>query len=1447
MEKLQVLKEGLLRKKQISKVSIKLASPDTILQWSRGEVTKPETINYRTYKPERDGLFCEKIFGPVKDWECHCGKYKRIRYRGVVCDRCGVEVTQRSVRRERMGHIELAVPVVHIWYLRSVPSKIGSLLGMSTKDLEKIVYYESYVVIKPGKTGLKEKDLITEEQYQEILEKFPDNDKLPDDHPDKFIAKMGGEAIRDLLRNIDIEELSNELKAQLAQETSEQKKYEILKRLKVVEAFNQKVVVKGKEEFINKPEWMVLTIIPVIPPELRPLVPLEGGRFATSDLNDLYRRVIIRNNRLKRLKEIKAPEIILRNEKRMLQEAVDALLDNSRRVNAVKADTNRPLKSLSDILKGKQGRFRQNLLGKRVDYSGRSVIVVGPELKLHQCGLPKDMAVELFKPFLIRKLMERGYAKAARTAKKIIERKDPIIWEILEKVVEGHPVLLNRAPTLHRLGIQAFQPVLTDAKAIQLHPLVCVAFNADFDGDQMAVHVPLSYEAQLEARILMLSSHNLLKPADGKPITIATQDIVLGLYYLTKERAGEPGEGKTFSSPEEVIIAHNSGKLGLHAKIKVRILNQETGKYELVETTTGRVIFNQIVPKGIGFINEVLTKKKLTNLIAKIYNKFGNVITAEFLDEMKDMGFYYATKSGISIGIPDVIVPEEKEQIIAEYQRRVDIHHRDHLAGEITDTERYNKVIDEWSAATEKVAKVLFEKLSKINQGFNPLFVMLDSGARGSKDQIRQLGGMRGLMQKPQKGMTGQPYEMIEHPILSNFREGLSIWEYFLSTHGARKGLADTALKTSDAGYLTRRLVDVAQDVVVTEEDCGTVRGITMTALKEEGGEEVMVSLADRIVGRVALHDIYHPITGEIIVESGHEITEELAQKIEEAGIDEVEVRSVLTCESKYGVCVKCYGRNLATGRMVEVGEAVGIIAAQSIGEPGTQLTLRTFHTGGSVAGAGYRSSKILAKNSGKVRFVNIKYIEYEKMDEYEHETVLRVISRHGYLLIEDEKSGIARKYAVPYASDLKVRDGQFVEKGAELYETDPYNSLILAEKSGRVELIDFIPDVTYREEADETTGHMQRVIIEAKDKTKVPKIKITTPEGEEYYQPIPVRALVDENLNDGVNIKAGDIIAKIPREQAKIRDITGGLPKVVNLFEARTPNNPAELAEIDGVVSVRAEKNYYIVRITSDDGQFKKEYQIPQTKHLLVEDGDRVYAGDRLTDGPIDPHKILRIKGLNAVQQYLVNEIQDVYRNEGVEINDKHIEVIVRQMMRKVKITNPGDTKFLERDIVDKDVVDEENDRIRGMVVITSKGDSKFKVGQLKSRNEVERENENLKRKKKKPAEYRPAKGAEFEPILLGITSAALTSESWISAASFQETTRVLTDAAIEAKVDYLRGLKENVVVGQLIPAGTGFRNDKKDYRDVRVMPKEGVKEFEKVEEEKEKAQILEKKAESL
>lgn len=1450
MEKLQIMKEGLLRRKQIIKVSIRLASPNTIREWSRGEVTKPETINYRTYKPEKDGLFCEKIFGPVKDWECHCGKYKRIRYRGVVCDRCGVEVTQKSVRRERMGHIELAVPVVHIWYLRSVPSKIGALLGMSTKDLEKIVYYESYVVIKPGKTGLKEKDLLTEEQYQEILEKFPDNDKLPDDHPDKFIAKMGGEAIRDLLRNIDIEKLSVELREQLAAGASEQKKYEILKRLKVVEAFKPKqITTRGgtiKEEIVNKPEWMVLTDIPVIPPELRPLVPLEGGRFATSDLNDLYRRVIIRNNRLKRLKEIKAPEIILRNEMRMLQEAVDALLDNSRRVNAVKGDTNRPLKSLSDILKGKQGRFRQNLLGKRVDYSGRSVIVVGPELKLHQCGLPKDMAVELFKPFLIRKLMERGYARAARTAKKIIERKDPIIWEILEKIIDGHPVLLNRAPTLHRLGIQAFQPVLTDAKAIQLHPLVCVAFNADFDGDQMAVYVPLSYEAQLEARILMLSSHNLLKPADGKPITIATQDIVLGLYYLTKERAGEPGEGKTFSSPEEVIIAYNSGKLGLHAKIKVRIFNQETGKYEIVETTTGRVIFNQIVPKGIGFINEVLTKKKLTDLIAKIYAKFGNVITAEFLDEMKDMGYYYATKSGISIGIPDVIVPEEKQAIIEEYQRRVDAHYSDYLEGAISDTERYNKVIDEWSAATEKIAKVLFEKLSKINQGFNPLFVMLDSGARGSKDQVRQLGGMRGLMQKPQKGMTGQPYEMIEHPILSNFREGLSIWEYFLSTHGARKGLADTALKTSDAGYLTRRLVDVAQDVVVTEEDCGTVRGITITSLKEEGGEEIRVALKDRIVGRVALHDIYHPVTGEIIVPAGQEINEELAEKIEEANIEEVEVRSVLTCEAKYGVCVKCYGRNLATGRMVEVGEAVGIIAAQSIGEPGTQLTLRTFHTGGSVAGGGYRPSKIFAKNDGKVKFVDIRSIPYEKVTDEGIESVLRVISRQGYIVIQD-KDGIEKRYAVPYGSDLKVKDGQFVKKGDELYETDPYNSLILAEKSGRIEFIDLIPDVTYREEADETTGHMQKVIIEAKDKTKVPRIKIIDSNGKEYLQPIPSRALVNPDLKDGSYIKAGDVIAKIPREQAKIRDITGGLPKVVNLFEARTPNNPAELAEIDGVVSVRTEKNYYIVKITSDDGQFEKVYQIPQTKHLLVEDGDRVYAGDRLTDGPIDPHKILSIKGLNAVQQYLVNEIQDVYRNEGVEINDKHIEIIVRQMMRKVKITNPGDTRFLERDIVDKDVVDEENRKIRNMVVITSKGDSKFKVGQLRSRFEVDRENESLKRRKKKPAEYRPAKGAEFEPVLLGITSAALATESWISAASFQETTRVLTDAAIEGKVDYLRGLKENVVVGQLIPAGTGFRNEKKDYRDVRVMPKEVKEEIEKEVEEVERVEEREKKAASL
>ena len=1448
MEKLPIVKEGLLKKKQITKVSIRLASPDTILQWSRGEVTKPETINYRTYKPEKDGLFCEKIFGPVKDWECHCGKYKRIRYRGVICDRCGVEVTQKSVRRERMGHIELAVPVVHIWYLRSVPSKIGALLGMSTKDLEKIVYYESYVVIKPGKTGLKEKDLITEEQYQEILERFPDNDKLPNDHPDKFIAKMGGEAILDLLKSINIEELSAELREQLASETSEQKKQEILKRLKVVEAFKPKEVQtrtgRTTEQEVNRPEWMVLTHIPVIPPELRPLVPLEGGRFATSDLNDLYRRVIIRNNRLKRLKEIKAPEIILRNEKRMLQEAVDALLDNSRRVSAVKVDTNRPLKSLSDILKGKQGRFRQNLLGKRVDYSGRSVIVVGPELKLHQCGLPKDMAVELFKPFLIRKLMERGYAKAARTAKRIIERKDPIIWEILEKVVDGHPVLLNRAPTLHRLSIQAFQPVLTDAKAIQLHPLVCVAFNADFDGDQMAVHVPLSYEAQLEARILMLSSHNLLKPADGKPITIATQDIVLGLYYLTKERSGEPGEGKTFYSPGEVIIAYNSGKLGLHAKIKVRIFNNETGKYEIIETTTGRVLFNQIVPKEIGFVNELLTKKKLADLIAKIYKRFGNVRTAEFLDEMKDMGYYYATKSGISIGVPDVIVPKEKDKIIEEYQRRVDAHWQDYLEGAISDSERYNKVIDEWSAATEKVAKVLFNELSRVNQGFNPLFVMLDSGARGSKDQIRQLGGMRGLMQKPQKGMTGQPYEMIEYPILSNFREGLSIWEYFLSTHGARKGLADTALKTSDAGYLTRRLVDVAQDVVVTEEDCGTVRGITLSALKEEGGEEIRVTLAERIVGRVSLHDIYNPTTGEIIVQAGQEIDEEIAHKIEEANIEEVEVRSVLTCEAKYGVCVKCYGRNLATGRMVEVGEAVGIIAAQSIGEPGTQLTLRTFHTGGSVAGGGYRPSKIYAKNDGVVKFVNIRYIPYEKVDDEGVQTVLRVISRQGYLLITG-KDGQEKKYAVPYGSDLKVRDGQTVKKNDELYETDPYNSVIIAEKSGRVEFIDLIPDVTYREETDETTGHLQKVIIESKDKSKVPRVKIVDSKGEEHFQPIPIRALINPDLKEGGHINAGDIIAKIPREQAKIRDITGGLPKVVNLFEARTPNNPAELAEIDGVVSVKTEGNYYIVKIVSDDGRFEKEYKIPQTKHLLVEDGDRVYAGDRLTDGPIDPHAILKIKGLNAVQQYLVNEIQDVYRNEGVEINDKHIEVIVRQMMRKVKINKPGDTKFLEKDIVDKDVVDEENAKIREMVVITSKGDSKFKVGQLRRKIEVDRENAELKKKRKKPAEYRPAQPAEFEPVLLGITSAALTTESWISAASFQETTRVLTDAAIEGKVDYLRGLKENVVVGQLIPAGTGFRSKDKDYRRIIVRVKE--EEVEKVETKEEEVEEREKKTASL
>jgi DNA-directed RNA polymerase subunit beta' len=1441
MEKLPITKEGLIRKRQITKVSIKLASPDTILNWSRGEVTKPETINYRTYKPEKDGLFCEKIFGPVKDWECHCGKYKRIRYRGIVCDRCGVEVTQRSVRRERMGHIELAVPVVHIWFLRSVPSKIGALLGMSTKDLEKVVYYESYIVIQPGRTGLKEKDLITEEQYLEILERFPDNDELDDDDPNKFIAKIGGEAIQELLKRLDIEELSMELRAQLAREVSPQRKYEILKRLRVIEAFKPRVPEetkrreRGRDSEYNKPEWMVLTIIPVIPPELRPLVPLEGGRFATSDLNDLYRRVIIRNNRLKRLKEIRAPEIILRNEKRMLQEAVDALLDNSRRVNAVRADSNRPLKSLSDILKGKQGRFRQNLLGKRVDYSGRSVIVVGPELKLHQCGLPKDMAVELFKPFLIRKLMERGYAKAVRTAKRIIERKDPIIWDALEKIIDGHPVLLNRAPTLHRLGIQAFQPVLTDGKAIQLHPLVCVAFNADFDGDQMAVHVPLSYEAQVEARILMLSSHNLLKPADGAPITIATQDMVLGLYYLTKPRDGELGEGKYFSSTDEVIIAHSNGKLGLHAKIKLKIFDHQEGRYKIIETTTGRVIFNEIVPDEIGFVNEILTKGKLVQLIDKIYRMFGNVRTVEFLDEMKDMGYKYATESGISIGIPDVIIPAEKEKIIEKYQQRVEDHEEAYIEGFITDSERYNKVLDEWSSATEEVTRVLFDTLKEDNQGFNPLYIMYDSGARGSKTQIQQLAGMRGLMQKPQKGVAGKPTELIEHPILSSFREGLSIWEYFLSTHGARKGLADTALKTADAGYLTRRLVDVAQDVVITEEDCGTVRGIKISALKE--AEEIKEPLHERVLGRVPLHDVQDPITGEIIAPADVEIDEKIAQKIAESSIEEIEIRSVLTCESKHGVCAKCYGRNLATGRMVEIGEAVGIMAAQSIGEPGTQLTLRTFHTGGIVTEARTQQTEIRAKSDGIVRFENIKFIPYEKIDEEgDKEKVYVVVSRHGSIILQDEEGRqIGRRYDVPHGAHLKVTEGQKIKKDELLYEWDPYNSVIISYHSGKVKFEDLIPDVTYREEVDEQTGHIQKVVIEAKDRSKVPMIKIVS-NGKEYSYSIPARAHIVPS--EGDEIKAGDILAKIPREQAKIRDITGGLPRVVDLFEARTPNNPAELSEIDGTVSVsEIRRGVYRVTVTSPDGLTVKHYDIPQTKHLLVQDGDFIRAGDRLTDGPIDPHKILKIKGIEAVQQYLVNEIQEVYRSEGVKINDKHIEVIVRQMMRKVKISDPGDTRFLENDIVDKDVVDEENEKVKNMVVITSKGDAKeFKNGQIRFRREVIRKNDWLRRTKKKLIEFREARPAIFEPILLGITNSALTTESWISAASFQETTRVLTDASIEGKVDYLKGLKENVVVGQLIPAGTGFRDEHKDYRDVRVLPKEYYKEIAQAEEAEKK-----------
>ncbi len=1392
-------------KSNFTKVSIGLASPEEILERSSGEVLKPETINYRTYKPERDGLFCERIFGPVKDYECHCGKYKRIRYKGIVCDRCGVEVTDKKVRRERMGHISLVVPVAHIWYFKSMPNKIGYLLGLPSKKLESIIYYEKFVVINPGvksADGVKYLDFLTEEEYIEILESLPKENQLLDDKdPDKFIADMGAEALYKLLERLDLDDLSYSLRHKASIETSQQRKNEALKRLQVVEAFRAS---KG----INRPEWMIVKVVPVIPPELRPLVPLDGGRFATSDLNDLYRRVIIRNNRLKRLIEIKAPEVILRNEKRMLQEAVDSLFDNSRKSNAVKTDANRPLKSLSDSLKGKQGRFRQNLLGKRVDYSARSVIVVGPELQLHECGLPKEMAAELFKPFIIRKLIERGIVKTVKSAKKIVDRKDPVVWDILENVLKGHPVLLNRAPTLHRLGIQAFQPKLIEGKAIQLHPLVCTAFNADFDGDQMAVHLPLGNTAILEAQILMLASHNILNPANGAPICVPSQDMVLGLYYMTKAHRSSPddivkGEGRTFYSPEEVIIAYNENKIELHTIIKVKVNDIEGGKpaKKVIETTVGRVLFNEVVPKEVGFINELLTKKSLRDIIGTVLKKTGTAATAKFLDDIKDLGYQMAFKGGLSFNLDDVIVPSQKQELVDEGYEQVDEVLNNYSMGFITNNERYNQIIDIWTHINAKLTQSLMKDLSSSKYGFNPVYMMLDSGARGSKEQIRQLSGMRGLMAKPQKsGATGS--EIIENPILSNFKEGLSVLEYFISTHGARKGLADTALKTADAGYLTRRLVDVSQDVIITEEDCGTLRGLVATAIKNQ--EEVVESLYERILGRTAVHDVYHPLTGEFIVSSGEEITEDICRIIEDSPIEQIEIRSVLTCESKKGVCAKCYGRNLATGRMVQMGEAVGVIAAQSIGEPGTQLTLRTFHVGGTASNI-TAESNIIAKYDGIVEIDELRTVESKNG---EGKKIDIVIGRLAELRIIDKKTNIAlATHNIPYGAKLYIKNGAEVKKGNIICEWDPYNAVIISETNGKISFENVIDGITFKEESDEQTGYRDKVIIETRDKSKNPGIRILNEKNEvlKIYN-LPVSSHISVNESEHVN--AGDILVKIPRAVGKSGDITGGLPRVTELFEARNPSNPAVVSEIDGEVAFgKVKRGNREIIITSKTDQVKK-YLVPLSKQILVQENDYVRAGIPLSDGAITPADILAIKGPTKVQEYIVNEVQEVYRLQGVKINDKHFEVIVRQMMRKVEIVDPGDTKFLERQVADKWEFMDENDWIYGKKVIEDSGDSQtIKPGQIITARKLRDENSLLKRKDLKPVQSRDAIPATSSQILQGITKAALQTQSFMSAASFQETTKVLNEAAIHGKIDNLEGLKENVIVGHLIPAGTGNR----------------------------------------
>ena len=1392
-------------KSNFSKISIGLASPEEILENSSGEVLKPETINYRTYKPERDGLFCERIFGPIKDYECHCGKYKRIRYKGIVCDRCGVEVTEKKVRRERMGHIQLVVPVAHIWYFRSLPNKIGYLLGLPTKKLDSIIYYERYVVIQPGvkaEDGIAEYDLLSEEEYLDILDTLPkDNQYLEDNDPNKFIAKMGAEAIYDLLARLDLDALSYELRHRAGNDASQQRKNEALKRLQVVESFRAS---RGR----NKPEWMIVRIVPVIPPELRPLVPLDGGRFATSDLNDLYRRVIIRNNRLKRLIEIKAPEVILRNEKRMLQESVDSLFDNSRKSSAVKTDANRPLKSLSDSLKGKQGRFRQNLLGKRVDYSARSVIVVGPELKMGECGIPKLMAAELYKPFIIRKLIERGIVKTVKSAKKIVDRKEAVIWDILEHVMKGHPVLLNRAPTLHRLGIQAFQPKMIEGKAIQLHPLACTAFNADFDGDQMAVHLPLSNEAILEAQMLMLQSHNILNPANGAPITVPAQDMVLGLYYITKLRAGAKGEGLTFYGPEEALIAYNEGKVDIHAPVKVIVKDvDENGNIVDVmrETSVGRVIVNEIVPPEAGYINTIISKKSLRDIISDVIKVCGVAKAADFLDGIKNLGYQMAFKGGLSFNLGDIIIPKEKETLVQKGYDEVEQVVNNYNMGFITNNERYNQVIDIWTHVNSELSNILMKTISSDDQGFNSVYMMLDSGARGSKEQIRQLSGMRGLMAKPQKaGAEGG--QIIENPILSNFKEGLSVLEYFISTHGARKGLADTALKTADAGYLTRRLVDVSHDVIITEEDCGTLRGLVCTDLKNN--DEVIATLYERILGRVSVHDIIHPTTGELLVAGGEEITEEVAKKIQDSPIESVEIRSVLTCEAKKGVCAKCYGRNLATSRMVQKGEAVGVIAAQSIGEPGTQLTLRTFHAGGTAANIAANAS-IVAKNSARLEFEELRTVDI--VDEM-GEAAKVVVGRLAEVRFVDVNTGIVLStHNVPYGSTLYVSDGDLVEKGKLIAKWDPFNAVIITEATGKIEFEGVIENVTYKVESDEATGLREIIIIESKDKTKVPSAHILTEDGDlirTYNLPVGGHVIIE----NGQKVKAGEVIVKIPRAVGKAGDITGGLPRVTELFEARNPSNPAVVSEIDGEVTMgKIKRGNHEIIVTSKTGEVKK-YLVALSKQILVQENDYVRAGTPLSDGATTPADILAIKGPTAVQEYIVNEVQDVYRLQGVKINDKHFEIIVRQMMRKVQIDEPGDTRFLEQQVVDKLEFMEENDRIWGKKVVVDAGDSQnMQPGQIVTARKLRDENSMLKRRDLKPVEVRDAVAATSTQILQGITRAALQTSSFMSAASFQETTKVLNEAAINGKTDKLEGMKENVICGHLIPAGTGQREFEK------------------------------------